>query len=299
MTNQRKCTCTICNAIIQKNEGLKIYNKNRYGYICTSCQTSNQGKNLITKNVVDLGHSSASYSTENTQVINNTTKTNQCTISIELEVPRRAVEYQLEENFKWLVNQGFYATYDCTVWKEFKSPIYNNLLGLSKTLNHFEKLNKLNLWNNDNSYGTHCNIGNTIINADTISILKRFYHSLFLDYSNYLLQNTDKCKKLYGRTLGGWADAISSHTEPTNHCNFINLQHNTHIEFRINKLISARQYLLATRLNQDIVQKVICDYFLKNFSENNTASKNREYAKKASQKMIKLFNKYYEKLIQE
>jgi hypothetical protein len=298
MTNQRKCTCTICNAIIQKNEGLKIYNKNRYGYICSACKAKNQGKILNNNQILDFGWAGG-YSTENTQIINNTTKTNQCTISIELEVPSRAVQYQSEDNFKWLVNQGFFSTRDVTVWREFKSPIYNNLLGLSKTLNHFEKLNKLNFWNNDNSYGTHCNIGNTIINTDTINILKRFYHSLFIDYSNYLKHNANKCKELYGRSLGGWADAINLYTNPETHENFINLQHDTHIEFRINKLISARQYLLATRLNQDIVQKVICDYFLNNFSENNPSRINREYAKKASQKMIKLFNKYYDKLMNE
>ena len=74
------------------------------------------------------------------------------------------------------------------------------------------------------------------------------------------------------------------------------MQHSTHIEFRLCKLVTARQYMMVTRMYQDIIQKVLVDYFLKRYNESMTASQKRQLAKKASEKMIKIFNKYYNKL---
>ena len=309
-TNLRKCTCKICGNTIQAGQGFKTYSKNKYGFICSNCKELNQGGILKaytyknhTKynldNAIRLSNGWESYNDENRQRINEHTKTNDCTISIELEIPHEALNYNKTEDFKWLINQGFYATHDGTVWKEFKSPIYNNLLGLSKTLHNLENINKLNQWNNSNEYGTHNNIGNSALTENNLNIIKRFYHSLFVPYSNYLVSNSVKCKTLYGRKLEGWARPINENSNVTEHSNFINMQHNTHIEFRVNKLITAKQYLMACRLNQDIIQKVIANYFLAKYNEGMSASKKRELAKKSSEKMIKLFEKYYNKLLND
>ena len=56
---------------------------------------------------------------------------------------------------------------------------------------------------------------------------------------------------------------------------------------------------MVARMYQDIIQKVICDYFLARYDESMKASEKRNLANKASQKMIKIFEKYYNKLTNE
>ncbi|MBQ7308102.1 MAG: hypothetical protein IJW82_06215 [Clostridia bacterium] len=326
--NNRICHCSICHNLISTN-GKQIYTKNNNGYVCSSCASSHQGAKMVKRQrrinsgihegkIIDIWEvaevvtfsEGGGYGTENDQRIHNETKTNQCTISMEHEVPYSALDYNNEANFKWLTLQGFYSTSDCTVWREFKSPIYNNLLGLSKVLHNFEKLNQLEKWNNDTSYGTHLNIGNSALTRENLKIIERFYHSLFVPYSKYLEENKEKTITLHGRfftneTSNGfiynswnyvYAQSINENTDTQTHENFINMQHSTHIEFRLCKLVTARQYMMVTRMYQDIIQKVLVDYFLKRYNESMTASQKRQLAKKASEKMIKIFNKYYNKL---
>ena len=283
-TNKRPCVCKRCGQLIASGEGLKVYAQNGFGYMHQYCACTMEG----------------GYCDENGRTLNAQTKTNKNTYSIELEIPHEATAYQSSEAFGWLKNEGFIKTPDCTVWAEFKSPIYNNLLGLTRTLRNFEKLNKLALWNDNPAYGTHCNVGNLDLTSEKIGIVRRFYNSLFVGYSDFLANNPEKCRKVYGRDLSGqWARPISMYTDWSTHENFINLQHDTHIEFRAAKLITANQYIKCARLNGEIVQKCIVDYFLKRYREEMPAKQKREIAQKASQKMIKLFNKYYDMLANE
>ena len=106
-TNVRRCHCKHCGASLEAGQGVKIYARNIYGFACPSCSVRFTG----------------GYTTENGNVINKQTKTNKCTISIELEVPRKAINYNSEREFAWLINEaGYLKTNDCTVWAEFKSP---------------------------------------------------------------------------------------------------------------------------------------------------------------------------------
>jgi hypothetical protein len=290
-TNQRQCTCKKCGRILQAGEGIKVYARNKNAFLCAYCSRVNQG----------------GYSTENTTFENNKTKTNNCTISVELEISNNARNYTTEQKLQWLTNEAkFIKTPDGSVWYEFKSPIYNNLLGMSKVLHNFEKLNNLSQWNNASDYGTHLNIGNTELTEEKMLIIRRFYHSLFVPFSDYLKQNPQKTITLYGRNFTHYAQALNYNSPVPStfggdymesaHCNFINIQHKTHIEFRLAKLVTAKQYLICARCHQDIIQKVICDYFLTRYNEGMTATAKRQLANKASQKMIKTFEKYYNKL---
>lgn len=292
--NKRQCTCKACGQILEKGEAVKVYTRNAYGFFCHDCSIKMTGN----------------YSTENSEKVNKITKTNNCTISIELEVPDSARRYNNEASFQWLTADAkFLKTPDGSVWYEFKSPIYNNLLGLSKVLSNFEKLNRLEKWNDDSEYGTHLNIGNEAFTEDNLLIIRRFYHSLFVPYSDYLLSHPEKTTALHGRDFTYYAQALThnssvpyhfggNYTEDC-HCNFINIQHSTHIEFRLCKLITAHQYMMVARMYQEIIQKAICDYFLARYDKAMTTEKKKQLANKASEKMIKIFEKYYNKLINE
>lgn len=283
-TNERKTTCKCCGRTLEKNQGVKVYSRNVYCFLCSDCSTRMTG----------------AYTTENNTIINNETKTNNCTISIELEISNNARYHTTAQQLQWLTNDAkFLKTPDCTVWMEMKSPIYNNLLGLSKVLSNFEKLNNLQDWNSSTDYGTHLNIGNSALTPEKLRIIERFYHSLFIGYCEYLQANPEKTTALHGRNFSEWAQPINSNSSTQRHENFVNMQHSTHIEFRLCKLVTARQYMLLARMYQDIIQKVICDYFLNKYDESMTAETKKALAKKASQKMIKIFDKYYNKLINE
>ena len=290
-TNQRQCTCAKCGRILASGQAVKVYSRNKNAFLCSHCAVAMSGN----------------YSTENNEIVNNETKTNNCTISIENEISRQAQMFISDKELQWLTNEAkFLKTPDGSVWYEFKSPIYNNLLGLSKVLHNFEKLCKLDKWNEASDYGTHLNIGNTELTEEKMLIIRRFYHSLFVPFSDYLKNNPEKTIALYGRNFTHYAQSLSySSPVPSRfggdymedaHCNFINIQHKTHIEFRLAKLVTAKQYLLCARCHQDIIQKVICDYFLDRYNEAMPASEKRQLAQKASEKMIKIFDKYYNKL---
>ena len=167
---------------------------------------------------------------------------------------------------------------------------------MSKVLTNFQKLNRLNLWNDDTDYGTHLNIGNPDLD---LSLIKRFYHSLFVPFCEWLKANPAVTEALHGRNFTYYASPINRNSDVDAHCSFVNLQHSTHIEFRLCKLVSARQYMLLARFYQDVVQKILVDYFQANFNESMKASDKRELASKASAKMIKLYKKYFAKYYRE
>lgn len=288
--NQRRCTCKYCNGAIERGQGVKVYSRNSFGYCHPQCTERFNG----------------SYSTENNIFINNQTKTNKCTISIELEVPNEALNYQNIKNFGWLINEAkFLKTDDCTVWAEFKSPIYNNLLGLSKILGNFEKLNHLEMWNDADNYGTHLNIGNEDLSLDYI---KRFYQSLFVPFCEYLQEKEEDARLIHGRYFQDieyqrgtihctpYANIINFDSYEEDHANFINIQHSTHIEFRLCKLVSAKQYMMCARMYQEIVQNVLVNYFCNNFEKCTNTQERKALAQKASKKMCKIFDKYVLKL---
>ena len=54
--------------------------------------------------------------------------------------------------------------------------------------------------------------------------------------------------------------------------------------------------MMCARMYQDIIQKIIVDYFLANYNEAMPVSAKKDLANKASAKMIKTFEKYYNKL---
>lgn len=298
-TNERTITngCIKCGNVIEVNSGMLVHTANTYGYICNHCKNE----------IIERMQRSYTYSNENTTICNKPTKTNNCTISSEIEISNNAnVSFEDFIYMEYVYN--CICTYDCTVKCEIKTPIYNNMLGFTRVLRKMCHLFNIEDWNTATDYGTHLNIGNTDLTPENIAILRRFYHSLFVDFCDYLKANEEKTTALHGRYFMDievargnyfdtpYANTINQNTSATNHANFINLQHDTHIEFRLCKLVTPDQYMMVARMYQEIVQKVICDYFLKRYNENTTAEVKKALAKKASQKMIKIFNKYYDKL---
>lgn len=204
----------------------------------------------------DCYHKVESYYTENGLKANQEKK-HGFTYSFEFEMTNSEAPYT-----RTLQYNGFLPTHDSTVSIEYKSPIYQSLNGLRKL---FRSLNN----ELDNSYfedeaGTHCNIGHVdYINSDTIELIGAFYHELFQEMSDWLKANPYACKEIFGRPLNRWASPIDNYTSPRSHSNLINIEHSTHLEFRMCKFINENQYIDCVQLNTKIVKAIIKNFLQK------------------------------------
>lgn len=220
-------------------------------------ETKNHGVIFMCDECYNKGRQQYTYSIENDLKVNGAKK-HGFTYSFEMELSKH------EDSFvRMLQYNNFMPTYDSTVAIEYKSPIYQSLNGIRKLFRSMSK--ELSNDYFDYNVGTHCNIGHTSINLQTIRYLSRFYHSLFLPMSRWLELNPLATEKLYGRQIGGWASPINENTDPFRHENFINLQHTTHVEFRLCKFIDEKQYVDVVQLNTKMM-KALINNFIEHFN---------------------------------
>lgn len=214
-----KCSCPFCNEI-----GTHKYAVRRRGggnaYLCDYHATHLE-----------------SYGRENGFRIGNMKK-NGMTYSIELETSAATFRARLE-----LCVAGFIPTSDCTVYAEFKSPIYNGANALKAYLPSIEDLQTARDIRIGDNCGTHLHIGHDkYINARYMSYIIRFYHSLFVPLSDALCADNAKATEIFGRNFGEWARPVSFHTDANEHTNFVNVQHDYSLEWRRCFFRNAAQY---------------------------------------------------------
>lgn len=224
-------------------------------------------------------------------------KENGFTFSIELETSNSTMKARGE-----LLNFGFIPTSDCTVSVEYKSPIYEGLNAISKQLVSIEKLNTENQLAIDSTCGTHFHVGHAEhINPQTMDYIRRFYHSIFVPLSDYMVAHPTETTAFWGRpfTNGSWATPITANTHATEHRNFINTEHPYTLEFRLAKFQNAQQYMQVVKFCRDTVNAVI-ENFIKHFNDSDIDSTRyaniTEYRKHKAQvtanKIVKLYQKY-------
>lgn len=235
------------------------------------------------------------YFTEN-EIRLGTIKKNGFTYSQELESSFSNEKARIE-----LMKNGYIPTEDSTVDIEYKSAITYGLNSLSKHCDSIQALidnGDLSLkdtW--EYTVGTHLHIGHIeYINPHTMQLMKRFYHELFLDLCKAMEKDYEKTEKLFGRYFGNWARKIKETTYCNEHTNFINMQHDYTVEFRLCKFINAKQYMTCVWFCRNIMETVI-----KNFieHENKPIKDARRYkdrtsylehkAKVTSEKLVKMF----------
>lgn len=216
------------------------------------------------------------------------------TASMEFETSYTSKKARIE-----LTANGFRPTEDATVDVEYKSPCYNGFNALAAILPSLQDLTDAGDMQVGPTCGTHLHIGNREhINRTTMSAIIRFYHSLFVPVCRALEADPDKMEAIFGRCLGGWADRISTTTEPENHRNFINVQHPTTIEFRLCKFKSAEQYARAVKLCREL-SEIIVDTFVGKYESLGSPSRYdttpeqkaalKKAAEKAAKKMVRAF----------
>ena len=247
-------------------------------YMCPSCYSKKR-----------------SYSTENSLIVN-LAKKHGFTYSFEMELSKHSDSFA-----RMLQYNNFIPTDDITVAIEYKSPIYQSLCGIRKLFRSMT--NELSNDYFDYNAGTHCNIGHVnYINDTTINIIGRFYHSLFLPLSQWLELNPLASQEIYGRQIGGWAIPISENSDPYEHKNFINIEHDTHLEFRLCKFVNENQYIDCVQLNTKIVKAIINNFIMHFDAEDfdttrykNITEYRRHKARITAKKLVSLLEKECDK----
>jgi hypothetical protein len=180
-------------------------------------------------------------------------KQNGYTYSVELETSAADFQARLE-----LCVAGFIPTSDCTVYAEFKSPIYNGMNGLKAFLPSIQDLIDNGDLNIGSNCGTHFHVGhNVYINHFYMSYIRRFYHSLFLPLSRALENNESKATEIFGRNFGYWAQSIDERSDAEEHTNFVNVQHDYTLEFRRAFFRNDKQFSRCADFCRKVTEKVV------------------------------------------
>ena len=236
----------------------------------------------------------ASYYTDNDNIQGNEKKTTY-TAGVEFETGYSDLTARAE-----FIAAKYLPSRDCTVDVEYKSPIYHGLNSMSKTFETFDRLIDDGHLVVDNRCGTHTHYGNSdYLNATTIEYLRRFYHSLFIPLCESI-KDTPMHKRMtfWGRDWGEWAAPINRNTNPLEHTNFINLQHNNTIEFRLPRYRNAKQMMRVVKLTKAIGNCIV-ENFIKHFNDTeidtrrykNITEYRKHKAQMTGQKIVKLYQK--------
>lgn len=271
-----RCMCKGC-----MNEGINPVSiakrGNRNGYVCDFHL-----------------YNMESYSDEN-EYRHGSRKVNGFTFSVELETSYSDIKARGE-----LLDFGFLPTSDCTVDVEYKSPIYEGMNAISKQCVSIERMLNERHMRIGNDCGTHFHVGHVdSINPTTMGYLKRFYHSLFLPLCEVMKANPTETIVFWGRNFTHYANTINENSNANEHCNFINLQHNYTVEFRLAKFQDAEQYMNVVRFCKEVVNTVI-NNFIEHFNDegidstrySNITEYRKHKAAVTAKKIVKLYKKY-------
>jgi hypothetical protein len=271
---------------------------NSLGVRCTACGTvaipvaKRGGRNAFFCPVHAEHWAMEGYNDENQQG-KGTEKKHGFTFSVEFETSHTSIRAKME-----LVDVGFVPTRDGTVDIEYKSPIYDGLNALSKHCATAETLMNCDELGIDSDCGTHFHVGHKQhINSTTIQYIRRFYHSLFIPLCEEMqAQGNAKTAAFWGRGFTYYASPIENGCYAEAHENFVNVQHDPTIEFRLCKFRNATQYMTCAKFCRDAVNAVINNFVVHFNDMPENGMTQTEYRKHKAQiagaKIVKLYRKY-------
>lgn len=214
-------------------------------------------------------------------------------ISVELESMGRSTHARA-----YLVDNKFMPTEDCTVDIEYKSPIYTSEQPLAKIIGGIEYMDKNNDYQfsvSDDRCGIHTHFG-FIDNSYNFCMLKYDYKDLFKELADIVERlNDEQLFAIFGRDFGSYNQKLN-YNYPSEHENWINIQHNYSLEIRMPRFDTAEKYMRFLKTFKKIFKALNTHYISKGGYYN---VKHEETAKKAGHKMALIFMKEYGSLIED
>lgn len=274
-----KCSCTGCENIGKYAYGVRRRGMNN-AYLC---EYHKQGLE--------------SYFAEN-RMFWGKPKAHGLTFGIEFETDFSTAYGRLE-----MMLEGFLPTSDSSIdGPEFKSPIFygtNAIMAFLPTIDELIESGNIRIDFQEN--GTHTHVGHiSLLNELTMSYIRRFYHSLFLPLSKALEENPAKTAAIFGREFTYYADKINERTNAEGHCNFVNVQHDKTLEWRLVQYHNAKQYASALtfcRKASAIVFNDFCSfiqsagYYSGQSLSTDQITELKKIAGKVGKKLVKLWEK--------
>lgn len=241
--------CTRCKCEGSINDFFRVDKNNRGqrgAYICPDCNEEMNG--YYTKNTERRGAETV----------------HPFTYGMELETSASDSKARSE-----LFEYHFLPTSDRTVDVEYKSPIMPNLKSLSHLGKVLDRLMADGHLEIDDRCGTHFHVGHKDLNADTMNYIRRFYHSLFVPLCDEMKKHPADNERFFGRGFGEWCETIDKDSSAMNHTNFINVQHDMTLEFRMPKFTSGAQYMAVAKFATRVAE-IVMDTFVAHFSDDFT-----------------------------
>lgn len=224
------------------------------------------------------------------------------TYSIECESMVESIEARIE-----MLDMGFEPTSDISVRVEYKSPIYQGRKAMVKHLETIARLNDIGLLKtNDANCGMHCHVGcDGIINRDFNRVVARFMGSLFGEVQEAMNETSEDDRvKFFGSDFRYYAQRLDFEMSAdyllNNHPQWVNLEHDYSIEYRIGRFINYEQYRTLVNFYHDItviIREFVVDKFvdhsnLTGIERQARIEENRKQAKKCGKRIAKVYAKY-------
>lgn len=202
-------------------------------------------------------------------------------VEIEIDADMNDAIYQ---RFRGTLERvGYCLESDCTVaGGEAPSPKMRGLAHISKVLQ-----------NNEDAFVYFTSNTGAHVHTSTskISYIRRYYHSIWMPLFYYINgHDTEWRIEKFGSDFRHYACKINNETYPENHSNFVNVQHDNTIEFRLPRIKERHQFMNVIKFWREV------GFFLEcyDFQENSLSSINRkEVASKAGREIVNIAIKYF------
>lgn len=136
-----------------------------------------------------------------------------------------------------------------------------------------------------------------------MDMIRRFYHSLFIPLAEEMARDTEKCKKVFGRTFNHYAERPYENCSTNNRYLFINVKADNNIEFRLNRFTSGKQYQNLMKMEVKMVQTIVtnfCEHFMDTDFDRTRYEKRTDYRKHKAEvtakKLVKIYNEFAENI---
>ena len=270
--NIHKGHCLVCGSVVYKGQGYRREVRGRgYRIFCSRHALS-----------LEDYHDSDAYRAEYIGTQKKMPLTNQL-IGVEIEIDADMNDAIYQRFRGTLERVGYCLESDCTVaGGEAPSPKMRGLAHISKVLQ-----------NNEDAFVYFTSNTGAHIHTSTskIDYIRRYYHSIWMPLYEYLDSHDAEWRKTkFGSDFRHYACRISEDTYPESHANFVNVQHDNTIEFRLPRIRERHQFMNVLKFWREV------GFFLEcyDFQEDSISSINRkEIAHKAGTGIVKIANKYF------